>query len=196
MKNILCTILLFFAINASSNAFYKTLSDSEVREAIDYGQKNKKTEWVTFIKPWVRENVRNERGGTKIETCTMFTNFFLLAAASRRAAQKYQFLDPDSVIHENETGGKNTLDIYVVFSFFLLGNKMSSSKDLHSVIQFNSTIIQPVSKVNDNYATKYVASGSHIYRLEDIPANKIIKVIAIKSTGEEIIFKFDLSQIK
>jgi len=190
MKNVLIFLCLILILPAKSFGFHKSLNDSLVEEAIEYGVAHKKTEVLKFFEPW-----QFKKGW---EGCLVWTKWCALASSARDATRKYQLVD-SNLIAETKS------DSLLMFNFFLLGNRISFAKNVHSVIKIDTLILQPVYKRNEHLASTsgfwpddpaYHAVCQHYYHLADIPPDAKIELIVIKGSGKEIIFKIDLSKIK
>ena len=49
----LWTIVLFFTISRNVTAVYYSLSDEQIKQAIEYGEKNNDLDYIAFLGEWV-----------------------------------------------------------------------------------------------------------------------------------------------
>jgi len=202
MKKVILLINFVLILSSPSFGFHKTLNDSLVQEAIDYGKKHKKTEMLEFWKPWAAlpEGQRKPYTAQSLleDVCFIITKWNRIADLSRDAAQKYQTIDASEVREIKR-------DDRLFFMFTVRGNRSDFAKDIHSVIKIDTLIIQPFAKHNPDVAqgvlSRYSATCVHIYDEKDLPENATIEFIIIRKDApkfvpKETIYKIDLSKIK
>ena len=85
-------VFLFFAFSENANAVYYSLSDGQIRQAIEYGENSKDTDYFAFLDEWTTV------AGDGYEWATLNTKFGLLAYEARRAALESRKLTQTEII--------------------------------------------------------------------------------------------------
>lgn len=135
-------IFLLFAFSSDSYAVHYNLSNEQIRQAIEYGEKNKETDPISFLDEWisVSDNV--------YEWAALHTKFSTLAYEAKKASQVSKKLTEEHIsqlLSEKE-------DI-LSFIVILYGNSYDFAQDYHAVLLYKNKPIQPVLEQNDSHGT-------------------------------------------
>ncbi|HQU31748.1 MAG: hypothetical protein HRU72_03090 [Planctomycetia bacterium] len=131
----------FFVLCHDAIAIYYNLSDEQVEQAIEYGEKNNDLDYMTFLSEWV---VISQEG---YEWAALNTKFNLLAYEAKQASLSARKLTEAQIYHSF----LKTEDI-LSFHVVLYGNSPDFSKDYHAVLLYKNKPIQPVTEQNDTHA--------------------------------------------
>src|SRR3972149_12143304 len=85
-------VFLFFAFSEKANAVYYSLSDEQIRQAIEYGENNKGTDYFTFLDEWM--TVADDG----YEWAALNTKFSILAYEAKQAALESRRLTQAEII--------------------------------------------------------------------------------------------------
>lgn len=140
-KKFLFIIFLFFIFSKDAHAVYYFLSDEQIEDAIQYGERNKDTDNVSFLTEWV--NVSDDG----YEWAALNTKFSIIAYEAKQAAlaskkltetQIYQFI--------------SEVEDILSFRVILYGNSPDFARDYRAVLLYKNKPIQPVNEQNDVHA--------------------------------------------
>lgn len=137
----LCVIVLFFSLAHDATAVYFSLSDEQIRQAIEYGEKNNDLDYIAFLDEWV---VVSQEG---YEWAALNTKFSVLAYEAKQASLAARKLT-EAEIYQSISEGEDSLSFHVV----LYGNSPDFSLDYHAVLLYKNKSIQPVREQNDTHA--------------------------------------------
>ena len=92
-KVILLWILLLLCVfSRKASAVYYSLSDEQIRQAIEYGENNKDTDYFTFLDEWMTV------AGDGYEWAALNTKFSILAYEAKQAALESRKLTQTEII--------------------------------------------------------------------------------------------------
>lgn len=183
-------ILVFLVLSSSASAYYKVLSDSLMKDAIQYAKEHK-IQSDTFDKPWTftKEQPLND--------CTVITPYFLLASRFAEANRLYETVD---IKDSDRTGGG-----FICFWFSVTGDLSDLVGGVSSVVKVDTFVFKPVLELDPDSPIRspfwprspayLYLSCRHIYRTADIPKDAKIEFI-ILLWNKEIKYYIDLNKIK
>ena len=134
-------LFLFLAFSKDAHAVCYSLSDEQIRQAIEYGEKNKDTDYISFLGEWV--NVSNDG----YEWAALNTKFSILAYEAKQAALASRKLT-EAQIYQSISEVEDILSFRVV----LYGNSSDFARDYHAVLLYKNKPIQPVNEQTDTHA--------------------------------------------
>ncbi|TLD40728.1 MAG: hypothetical protein JETT_3021 [Candidatus Jettenia ecosi] len=137
-------LFLLFAFSNDSYAVYYTLSSEQIRQAIEYGKKNKDADPVSFLDEWIRVSDSDN----VYEWAGLHTKFSTLAYEAKKASQASKNLTEEQIsqlLSEKE-------DI-LSFIVILYGNSYDFAQDYHAVLLYKNKPIQPVLEQNNSRGT-------------------------------------------
>ena len=73
-------LFLFFSFFENANAVYYSLSDEQIRQAIEYGENSKDTDYFAFLDEWTTV------AGDGYEWAALNTKFSILAYEAKQTA--------------------------------------------------------------------------------------------------------------
>lgn len=137
----LWVIILFFILSHDATAVYYSMSDEQIRQAMEYGEKNHDLDYIAFLDEWV---VVSQEG---YEWAALNTKFSILAYEAKQASLADRKLT-EAEIYQSLSETEDILSFHVV----LYGNSPVFSQDYHAVLLYKNKPIQPVSEQNDTHA--------------------------------------------
>ncbi|UJS18757.1 MAG: hypothetical protein L3J17_06805 [Candidatus Jettenia sp.] len=188
-------IFLLLVFSKNTYAVYYYLTDEQMREAIEFGEKNKNTDCVIFLDEWVRGT------GDGYEWAALNTKFSILAFESKQAAVKSRKLTEIEII-------RFLLEVEDILSFevILYGNSPDFARDYHAVLLYENKPVQPVNKQNDAHAkptsiglripTTYRATCKYDFPNYSIDPDAEVALIIISPLQKERRFIFNLKEIR
>lgn len=191
----LCVIFLLFIFSKNSYAVYYHPTDEQMREAIEYGEINKDTDYVTFLDEWVRG------AGDGYEWAALNTKFSILAFEAKQAALESRKLTEIEII-------RFLLEVEDILSFevILYGNSPHFARDYHAVLLHENKPIQPVNKQNDTHAkptsiglripTTYRATCKYDFPNYSIDSDAEVTLVIISPLQKERRFIFNLKEMR
>lgn len=132
---------LFFAFSKDTYAVYYNLTDEQIRQAIEYGEKNKDTDYISFLGEWV--NVSNDG----YEWAALNTKFSIVAYEAKQAALASRKLT-EAQIYQSISEVEDILSFRVV----LYGNSSDFAMDYHALLLYKNKPIQQVNEQNDTHS--------------------------------------------
>jgi hypothetical protein len=187
-------LLWFIFLTPQGKAFYKTLNDKQIQEAIDYGKTSKTMDLYEFCKGYRFSTL----GKDDKEICIVATPYMMIAYYCKKQAQQYQDVDMEGILYTAKRGA-------IIFSISAYGDEIGFATKTHSIVKVDSLIIHPTEKrnppsadVTQNFpqSPAFKAICEHAYETEQIPANREIELIFIYGNGKEVKFRIDLSKMK
>src|SRR3990167_9311617 len=135
------TIFLFFVFSQKAYAIYYNLTDEQIKEAIEYGENNKDTDYFTFLDEWM--TVADDG----YAWAALNTKFSILAYEAKQAALESRKLTQAEI-------SRFPLEVDDILSFHvvLYGNSSDFAKDYHAVLLYKNKSIQPFTEQNDAHA--------------------------------------------
>lgn len=185
---ILCLLLL-----KPTHAVSLELSAEQIKEAIEYGQKNRNMEIALFSKPWT---ICKEKG---IGAATLFTPFHNIAYKARKFAVERREFTQHDIVQAAEIGDAFT------FSVTVYGDEYNFCANYTAKLYYKDDVIQPEFEFAPEIAEAsefWPDPPSHAARLvfkfptKDIDLNALIMLAVVAPGGEETVFDFPLSKIK
>ncbi len=188
-------IFLFLAFSKTAQAIYYFPSDEQIREAIEYGEKNKDADYITFSGEWV---VVSHDG---YEWAALNTKFSIVAYEAKQAALASRKLTETQIFQFI-----SEVEDVLLFHVVLYGNSPDFARDYRAVLLYKNKTIQPVNEQNDARA-KPTSIGISIpatyratcrydfpnYYIE--PDGEVILVI-VSPLGKERRFVFNLKEMR
>jgi len=195
-KVILLWILLLLCVfSRKANAVYYSLSDEQIRQAIEYGENNKDTDYFTFLDEWMTV------AGDGYEWAALNTKFSILAYEAKQAALESRKLTQAEIIRF-PLEAEDILSFHVV----LYGNSSDFTKDYHAVLLYKNKPIQPFTEQNDAHAkpanlgvrihTSYRAICKYDFPNYYIEHDAEIILVVISPSNKERRFVFNLKEMR
>ena len=130
-----------FVFSQKTYAIYYNLTDEQIKEAVEYGENNKDTDYFTFLDEWMTV------AGDGYEWAALNTKFSILAYEAKQAALKSRKLTQAEIM-------RFPLEVGDILSFhvILYGNSSDFAKDYHAVLLYKNKQIQPFDEQNDAHA--------------------------------------------
>jgi len=188
-------LFLFFAFSEKANAVYYSLSDEQIRQAIEYGENNKDTDYFTFLDEWMTV------AGDGYEWVALNTKFSILAYEAKQAALESRKLTQAEIIRF-PLEAEDILSFHVV----LYGNSSDFTKDYHAVLLYKNKPIQPFTEQNDAHAkpanlgvrihTSYRAICKYDFPNYYIEHDAEIILVVISPSNKERRFVFNLKEMR
>ena len=188
-------LFLFFSFFENANAVYYSLSDEQIRQAIEYGENNKDTDYFTFLDEWMTV------AGDGYEWAALNTKFSILAYEAKQAALESRKLTQAEIIRF-PLEAEDILSFHVV----LYGNSSDFSKDYHAVLLYKNKPIQPFTEQNDAHAkpanlgvrihTSYRAICKYDFPNYYIEHDAEIILVVISPSNKERRFVFNLKEMR
>ncbi|GAB64292.1 MAG: hypothetical protein DWB56_09220 [Candidatus Jettenia sp.] len=192
---LLCTVSLISCLYAiqSAHAVFPKLTPEQVQEAIEYGQKNKSLDMVTFSKSWT---VSLEKGKG---FATLFTPYHNIAYKARKFAVEHREFTNREIQEVLQTGDSLSFSVTVYgdeYDFALHYSAMVYQKD--TVIQPEFEFIPEIAEASESWpdSPSYLARLVFKFPMNDIDLNTSIAFVVMVPGGEEVHFHFDLAKIK
>jgi hypothetical protein len=185
----------FLAFSKTAHAVYYFLSDEQIKEAIEYGEKNKDIDYISFLSEWV--NVSNDG----YEWAALNTKFSILAYEAREAALASKKLSEDQIF-------QLISDVEDILSFrvVLYGNSSEFARDYHAVLLYKNKPIQPVNEQNDEHArptnlgiripTTYRATCRYDFPNYYIEPDESVTLLILSPLSKERRFVFNLKEMR
>ncbi|MCF6154793.1 MAG: hypothetical protein E3K36_05970 [Candidatus Brocadia sp.] len=188
-------MVLLFAFSKDADAVYFFLSDEQIKEAIEYGEKNKDLDYISFFSDWV--NVSNDG----YEWAALNTKFSLLAYEAREAALAAGKLT-EAQIYQSISEMEDILSFRVV----LYGNSPDFARDYRAILLYKNKPIQPVNEQNDTHAkpanigiripTTYRATCRYDFPNYYIEPDEEVTLIILSTLNKERSFVFNLKEMR
>jgi len=188
-------LFLFFVFSKKANAVYYSLSDEQIRQAIEYGENNKDTDYFAFLDEWTTV------AGDGYEWATLNTKFSLLAYEARQAALESRKLTQAEIIRF-PLEAEDILSFHVV----LYGNSSDFAKDYHAVLLYKNKPIQPFTEQNNAHAkpanlgvripASYRAICKYDFPNYYIEPDAEIILVVISPSNKERRFAFKLGEMR
>ena len=192
---LLWILFLFIVVSENANAVYYSLSDEQIRQAIEYGENSKDTDYFVFLDEWTTV------AGDGYEWATLNTKFSLLAYEARQAALESRKLTQTEII-QFPLEAEDILSFHVV----LYGNSSDFTKDYHAVLLYKNKPIQPIIEQNDTHAkpanlgvrihTSYRAICKYDFPNYYIEPDAEIILVIISPLNKERMFVFHLKEMR
>jgi hypothetical protein len=187
---IILATIVFLILSSSASAYYKVLSDSLMKDAIQYAKEHKRQS-DDFDKPWTFTK------GSTLNECTVMTPYFVLAARFAEASRLYEKFNIDN---SDRTGNG-----FITFAFSMTGDLIDLASGASSVIKIDTLVVKPVLELHCDSplpSPSWPRSPAYcylsclqIYKTADIPQNAKIEFIIIL-WAKEIKYYIDLRDIK
>lgn len=188
-------MILLFAFSKDAYAVYFSLSDEQIKEAIEYGKRNKNTDNVSFLSEWV--NVSSDG----YEWAALNTKFSILAYEAKQAAPASRKLT-ETRIFQLISEVEDILSFRVV----LYGNSPEFARDYHAVLLYKNKPIQPVNEQNDAHAkptnlgiripATYRATCCYDFPNYYIESDDEVTLIILSPLNKERRFVFNLKEMR
>ncbi|MGQ3685171.1 MAG: hypothetical protein ACUBOA_09255 [Candidatus Loosdrechtia sp.] len=176
-----------------AHGVYSKLTPAQIREAIEYGQKNKNLDIIFFSNDW---SVSLGKGKG---FATLFTPYHSLAYKARKfAVERREFTNRE--IQETLQNGDP-----LAFTATVYGDEYDFALYYSAVLYQDETAIQPefefVPEIADASefwpdSPAYLARLVFKFPTEDVNLNAPVTFTVQVPGGEEILFDFDLSNMK
>ena len=184
-----------FCIFQKAYAIYYNLTDEQIKEAVEYGENNKDTDYFTFLDEWMTV------AGDGYEWAALNTKFSILAYEAKQAALESRKLTQAEISHF-------PLEVEDILSFHvvLYGNSSDFAKDYHAVLLYKNKPIQPFTEQNDAHAkptnpgvripTSYRAICKYDFPNYYIEPDAEIILVVISPSNKERRFAFKLGEMR
>src|SRR3990167_4555163 len=195
-KVILLWILLLLCVfSRKANAVYYSLSDEQMRQAIEYGENNKDTDYFTFLDEWM--TVADDG----YAWAALNTKFSILAYEAKQAALESRKLTQAEI-------SRFPLEVDDILSFHvvLYGNSSDFAKDYHAVLLYKNKSIQPFTEQNDAHAkpanlwvrisTSYRAICKYDFPNYYVEPDAEVILVIISPLNKERMFVFHLKEMR
>ncbi len=186
-------MLLLFSKNVY--AVYYDLSDEQIKQALELGEKNKNMDNTAFLSEWM--SLSNDR----YEWAALNTKFSILAYEAKQAALASKNLTKPQIL-QFISEVEDTLSFHVI----LYGSSPDFARSYQAVLLYKNKPIRPILEQNDEHA-KVANMGTRIpvsYRAMcryDFPNYYIepvaeVTLVIISPLNKERRFTFDLSKMR
>ena len=192
---LLWILFLFIVVSENANAVYYSLSDEQIRQAIEYGENSKDTDYFAFLDEWTTV------AGDGYEWATLNTKFSLLAYEARQAALESRKLTQTEII-QFPLEAEDILSFHVI----LYGNSSDFTKDYHAVLLYKNKPIQPIIEQNDTHAkpanlgvrisTSYRAICKYDFPNYYVEPDAEVILVIISPLNKERMFVFHLKEMR
>ncbi|MBM4055477.1 MAG: hypothetical protein FJ264_12615 [Planctomycetes bacterium] len=139
-KPIVFSVILAISMisQSAAHAVFYDLTDEQITQAVEYGQKNKDHDYVFFLAEWVSTSK------DWYEWAAINTKFSIVAYESKNAALAGKTLTDEEIT-------QFMFEAEGIFSFqvVLYGSSPDFTKDYHAVLLYGDKPIQPVLEQND-----------------------------------------------
>ena len=191
----LWTLFLFFVFSQKTYAIYYNLSDKQARQAVEYGENNKDTDYFTFLDEWM--TVADDG----YEWSALNTKFSILAYEAKQAALGSRKLTQAKII-------QFPLEVEDILSFHvvLYGNSSDFTKDYHAVLLYKNKPIQPINEQNDAHPkpanlgvripTAYRAICKYDFPNYYVESDAEVILVVISPSNKERRFAFKLGEMR
>ncbi len=188
-------LVLFFVFLKEADAVYYSLSDEQVKQAIEYGEDNKEADYFTFLDEWMTV------AGDGYEWAALNTKFGILAYEAKQAALASRILTQTEIVHLQ-------LEADDILSFFvvLYGNSPDFAKDYRAVLLYKNKPIQPFSEQNDSSAkpanlgvrisSSYRALCKYDFPNYYVESDAEVVLVVISPSNKERRFVFHLGEMR
>ena len=192
---LLWILFLFFVFPRKASAVYYSLSDEQIRQAIEYGENNKDTDYFTFLDEWMTV------AGDGYEWAALNTKFSILAYEAKQAALESRKLTQAEI-------SRFPLEVDDILSFHvvLYGNSSDFAKDYHAVLLYKNKSIQPFTEQNDAHAkpanlgvrisTSYRAICKYDFPNYYVEPDAEVILVIISPLNKERMFVFHLKEMR
>ena len=189
------TIFLFFVFSQKAYAIYYNLTDEQIKEAVEYGENNKDTDYFTFLDEWMTV------AGDGYEWAALNTKFSILAYEAKQAALESRKLTQAEI-------SRFPLEVDDILSFHvvLYGNSSDFAKDYHAVLLYKNKSIQPFTEQNDAHAkpanlgvrisTSYRAICKYDFPNYYVEPDAEVILVIISPLNKERMFVFHLKEMR
>lgn len=188
-------IILLFAFSKNAHAVYFFLSDDQIKEAIEYGGKNKDHDYISFLSEWI--NVSHNG----YEWAVLNTEFSILAYEARQSALTSRELTEEQIFQLiSEAEG------ILSFQVVLYGNSPDFARDYHAVLLYKNKPIQPVNEQNDVHArptnlgirlpATYRATCRYDFPNYFIEPDEVVILVILSPLDKERRFVFNLKEMR
>lgn len=191
----LLLVFFFFAFSQDALAVCYFPSDEQMKEAIEYGEKNKDLDYISFLSEWV--NVSDDG----YEWAVLNTKFSILAYGAKQAASASKKLT-ETQIYQLISEVEDILSFRVV----LYGNSPDFTKDYHAVLLYRNKPIQPVNEQNDAHArpanlgiripVTYRATCRYDFPNYFVEPDEEVTLVVISPLNNERRFVFNLKEMR
>lgn len=192
---ILWIVFLLLLFSKNVYAVYYDLSDEQIKQALEFGEKNKDMDNTAFLNEWM--SLSNER----YEWAALNTKFSILAYEAKQAALASKNLTKPQIL-QFMSEVEETLSFHVV----LYGSSPDFACSYQAVLLYKNKPIRPILEHNDEHA-KAANLGMRIpliYRAMcryDFPNYYIepvaeVTLVIISPLNKERQFTFDLSKMR
>jgi hypothetical protein len=201
-RKFLYLILIFLITGCAKNKEVKIpISPEEIKEAINYGEKNASLTFTEFTKDWTID-YGYEYGKGK---ATLITPFLRVALLAKNAKEKNQKLDMKIV----NLALKDMSD-KIIFRVTIYGDYPTFGKTAKFYLEYNRKKINPISSYTSFYSQfardyTHISEGEVKFLNKEIPKDAKVKLLvfylpyeAEKEKPKETIctFEFDLSKYR
>lgn len=187
-------LVLFFVFLKEAGAVYYSLSDEQVKQAIEYGEDSKEADYFTFLDEWMTV------AGDGYEWAALNTKFSILAYEAKQAALASRILTQTEIIHLQ-------LEADDILSFFvvLYGNSADFAKDYRAVLLYKNKPIQPFCEQNDSSAklvnlgripSSYRALCKYDFPNYYVESDAEVVLVVISPSNKERRFVFHLGEMR
>jgi len=189
------TIFLFFVFSQKAYAIYYNLTDEQIKEAVEYGENNKDTDYFTFLDEWMTV------AGDGYAWAALNTKFSILAYEAKQAALESRKLTQAEI-------SRFPLEVDDILSFHvvLYGNSSDFAKDYHAVLLYKNKSIQPFTEQNDAHAkpanlgvrisTSYRAICKYDFPNYYVEPDAEVILVIISPLNKERMFVFHLKEMR
>ena len=189
------TIFLFFVFSQKAYAIYYNLTDEQIKEAVEYGENNKDTDYFTFLDEWM--TVADDG----YAWAALNTKFSILAYEAKQAALESRKLTQAEI-------SRFPLEVDDILSFHvvLYGNSSDFAKDYHAVLLYKNKSIQPFTEQNDAHAkpanlgvrisTSYRAICKYDFPNYYVEPDAEVILVIISPLNKERMFVFHLKEMR
>ncbi|MBC6932254.1 MAG: hypothetical protein DYG83_13460 [Candidatus Brocadia sp. AMX2] len=188
-------VVLLFAFSKDAYAVYFFLTDEQIRQAIEYGEKNKDLDYISFFDEWV---VVSHDG---YEWAALNTKFSMLAYEARQAALAAGKLTEPQIFQMI-----SEVEDILSFRVVLYGNSPGFAGDYHAVLLYKNKPIQPVNEQNDTHArptnlgirmpATYRAACQYDFPNYYLEPDEEVTLIILSSLNKERRFVFNLKEMR
>lgn len=187
-----CLLNLLFAFKPVYAVFYK-LSAEQVKEAIEYGQKNKTIDMATFSKQWT-VSLGKGKGYAAI-----FTPYHNVAYKAKKSAVERKEFTNKEVAEALEIGDALTFSVTVYgeeYDFAMYYSAKIYQKD--EIIQPSFEFVPEIADASEFWPNSPANTARLVFKfpIKDIDLNAPVTLVIVPPGTDEIPFDFDLGKIK
>ncbi len=187
---------IFFLISFSqqAEALWAHLTEEQLNMAIDYGKKNKGTEYTEFFKEW-RVDLGYGKGSARV-----ITPFSQVAFEIKNSPTEYIKLTPDDINRLTQEV-KDRLAIGVA----LYGDEIDFAKDCRAILKSKGQTFKPLEDRHSDTAETtrswpqspgYRAICYYYFDLRRLDPNATVSLEVTTDKGKPVEFTFDLSNMR